>query len=528
MENTIYSLLPPILAILMVILTKRVLLSLGTGIVASALLLGKGNPADSGTYLWNAVKGIFVDEGSLNTWNVYIILFLFLLGAITALINMIGGSRAFGEWAMTKVKNRAGAQILAAVFGIIIFIDDYFNALAVGQVARPITDRQGVSRAKLAYIIDSTSAPVCVVSPVSSWGAFIIGIIGTVLAKHNVTDVSAFSAFIQMIPMNLYVWSSLALVFIIAVRNVDFGPMRKHEDRAITAGQTYDPGKTIPGEVKEELPISEKGRISDLIWPIAALFVGTLAAIVWSGLKGTEGKATIMDIFGNADVSEALMYGGVLGLAVTIGLFVRQNLKHRSLSGGLLGKGMLTGIKSMMPAVLILLFAWAIITLIDELGTGVYLADLVKQAKLDHSFLPVILFLVAGAMAFATGTSWGSFGILLPIAGQIAASTDMALLLPMMAAVLAGAVFGDHCSPISDTTILSSTGAGCNHIDHVMTQLPYAITSAAISAAGYIVIGLTGKIIFGLAAILVLLAVLTVLLGKNKSSGAEIKNGAAL
>ncbi|MCJ8009437.1 Na+/H+ antiporter NhaC family protein [Lederbergia wuyishanensis] len=521
MENSILSLLPPILAIVMVIITKRVLLSLGTGIIVSAFLLSKGNISEGVTILWEAVKGIFIDEGAMNTWNIYILLFLFLLGIITALINICGGSRAFGEWAMTKVKNRAGAQILAAVFGIIIFIDDYFNALAVGQVARPITDRHRVSRAKLAYIIDSTSAPVCVVSPISSWGAFIIGIIGTVLVSHQVTNISAFTAFIKMIPMNLYVWTTLAMVFIIAWKNVDFGSMKKHEERAISTGMPYDPNKTIQGEVKDELPISDKGKVGDLLWPIIALFVGTLGAIFWSGIGATEGKITIMEIFGNADVSEALVIGGLVGLVVTISLFFRQYIKYRSVKRGLLFTGIRVGIKSMMPAVLILLFAWAIITLIDELGTGLYLGSLVEKSQMNPAFLPVILFLGAAGMAFATGTSWGSFGILLPIAGQIVSVTDMSLLLPALAAVLAGAVMGDHCSPISDTTILSSTGAACNHIDHVMTQLPYALVSAAISAIGYLVIGLTDSTILGLITIMILLIVLFTALSKRKNMNIE-------
>lgn len=516
MENSILSLLPPILAVVMVILTRRVLLSLGTGIVVSALLLGKGNIAETFRLIWEAIKGIFVKDGGLNTWNIYIILFLFILGAITALINITGGSRAFGEWALTKVKSRAGAQILSAIFGIVIFIDDYFNALAVGQVARPITDRHRVSRAKLAYIIDSTSAPVCVVSPVSSWGAFIIGIIGTVFATHNITDISAFTAFLEMIPMNLYVWAALGLVFIIAARDIDFGSMKKHERRTIETGIPYDPKKEIPGEIKENLPTGENGTVCDLILPIVTLFIGTIAAIVWSGLKKSDNGATALDIFGNADVSEALVYGGCIGLAVTILLFFRQRAAYKKLTPSLLFSGMGFGVKSMMPAVLILTFAWAITSLIDQLGTGVYLGNVVAKSSLNISFLPAIIFIVAGLMAFATGTSWGSFGILLPIAGQIVAATDMTMLLPTMAAVLAGAVFGDHCSPISDTTILSSTGAGCNHIDHVITQLPYALTAAAISGAGYIVVGLTHSTIFGLLTVAALLFIFTLLVKQNK------------
>ncbi|MBS4178547.1 Na+/H+ antiporter NhaC family protein [Lederbergia citrea] len=517
MVNSIFSLLPPLLAIVMVIITRRVLLSLGTGIIASALLLAKGNPVNTGAVLWGTIKGIFVDEGSLNTWNVYIILFLFILGAITTLINIAGGSRAFGEWAMTKVKSRAGAQILAAIFGIIIFIDDYFNALAVGQVARPITDRHRVSRAKLAYIIDSTSAPVCVIAPISSWGAFIIGIIGTVFVTHNITHISPLTAFLQMVPMNLYVWTALALVFIIAARNIDFGTMKVHEERTLSTGIPYDPEKPIPGQAKEDLPVSEKGNVGDLMWPIAALFLGTIGAIIWSGSKETEGKATIMEIFGNADVSEALLYGGLIGLVVTIALFIRQQAKYKSLDSKFLVTGLSVGIRSMLPAVLILLFAWAISALIDELGTGSYLASIVQNSQLNPVFLPVILFFGAGLMAFSTGTSWGAFGILLPIAGQIMAATDISLLLPAMAAVLAGSVFGDHCSPISDTTILSSTGAGCNHMDHVLTQLPYAVLAAIISAIGYIVMGITGITAFGLLTIGILLVLFTIWMERSKT-----------
>jgi len=518
MEQSIYSLLPPLLAILMVILTRRVLLSLGTGIIVSALLLGKGNVGQSLSYLWDAVKGIFVEDGGLNSWNICILAFLFLLGAITALINIAGGSRAFGEWAMTKVKSRTGAQILTAIFGIIIFIDDYFNALAVGQVARPITDRHRVSRAKLAYLIDSTSAPICVISPISSWGAFIIGIIGTVLATHNITEISAFTAFLQIIPMNLYVWATLGLVFIIAIRNADFGAMRTHEKRTLETGIPYDPNKAIPGEIKEDLPSSENGTVGDLVWPIVALFAGTIAAIIWSDLKESKSGATIMDIFGNADVALALIFGGLFGLIVAAILFLRQKAINDSMDAKLLFKGIRVGMKSMLPAVMILVFAWAIITLIEELGTGVFLGDVVKNSQLNISFLPVIMFAVAGLMAFATGTSWGSFGILLPIAGQVVAATDMSMMLPALAAVLAGSVFGDHCSPISDTTILSSTGAGCNHMDHVITQLPYALTSALIAGIGFVVMGLTDNGLLGLATVAILLGIFALTTRKNKVS----------
>ncbi|HLU20949.1 MAG TPA: Na+/H+ antiporter NhaC family protein [Bacillaceae bacterium] len=516
MENTIWSILPPILAIVMVILTKRVLLSLGTGIIASALLLGQGSIKNSAIYLWDAIKGIFIDDGSLNTWNIYIVLFLFILGVITVLINMVGGSRAFGEWAITKVKNRKGAQLLAAILGIIIFIDDYFNALAVGQVARPITDRHRISRAKLAYIIDSTSAPICVVSPISSWGAYIMGILATVFATHQITDMSVFTAFIQMIPMNLYVWTTLIFVFVIAILNVDFGSMKKHEEQTIATGIPYDENKTIPGEVQIDIPVSEKGRVRDLLWPIIALFIGTIGAIIWSGIQNSD-EITLMNIFGNADVALSLVIGGIISLLVIIMLFFIQSKKYQTVQPKLLSTAFVSGVKSMMSAVLILFFAWALITLIDLLGTGVYLGSLVESSNLHVGFLPVILFIGAAVMAFATGTSWGAFGILLPIASQIIMVTDSSLLLPTLAAVLAGAVMGDHCSPISDTTILSSTGAGSNLMDHVMTQLPYAILTGLISAMGYIVIGFTNNTLLGLVTIAILLLCSVLILWKRKN-----------
>jgi tetracycline resistance efflux pump len=518
MENTIYSLIPPLLAIIMVILTRRVLLSLGVGIVASAFLLAEFSITKTFTFMWDAFKGIFVSEGALNTWNVYIILFLLILGVITAFVNISGGSRAFGEWAMSRVKTRAGAQILAAVLGIIIFIDDYFNALAVGQVSRPITDRHKISRAKLAYIIDSTSAPICVVSPISSWGAYIIGLIGTILATHNITEYSAFSAFIQMIPMNLYVWVAIALVLIVAIRGLDFGQMKFHETRAVETGNLYDPNKEIPGELKNDLPVSDKGSIAGLLFPILGLVIGTVGAMMWTGYKAV-GNFDILPIFENTDVTASLLYGGLFGLAISIIVFINQYSK-KGIAGNAFPIGIIEGAKSMLPAIYILLFAWTIVTLIDQLQTGTYLAGLVEQANLSTGFLPVILFLVAGVMAFSTGTSWGSFGILLPIAGEIAAATDVTILLPSMAAVLAGSVFGDHCSPISDTTIMSSTGAGSNHMDHVITQLPYAVTGAVIASIGFIILGFTGSTILAFPITLAIVILLPFVVKRKKTETA--------
>ncbi|MCV9886840.1 Na+/H+ antiporter NhaC family protein [Metabacillus halosaccharovorans] len=514
MAGTIFSIIPPIIAILMVILTRRVLLSLGVGIISAALLIEEFSITGTGMVILKAIQGVFYSDGEVNTWNVYIILFLLILGIVTALISISGGSRAFGEWAKKRVKTRAGAQLTAALLGILIFIDDYFNALAVGQVSRPITDRQKVSRAKLAYIIDSTSAPVCVVSPVSSWGAYIIAMIATILTTHGVSEYTPLGAFMAMVPMNYYVISALALVFAVAVFNINIGPMKIHENRAIETGQVVDPNKEVLGEVKEDLPTSDKGTIGNLVWPIISLIIGTVSSMLYTGYSAIEDKAdvTIFTIFENTDVSASLLYGGLFGLAITIILFLGKGIK-----ASYLPLALKEGIKSMLPAIYILLFAWVIVDLIGQLSTGEYLAGLVEKSNLDLSYLPVVMFVLAGFMAFATGTSWGTFGIMLPIAGEITAATDINMLLPAMAAVLAGSVLGDHCSPISDTTILSSTGAGSHHIDHVMTQLPYAIIGGGIAAVGYLVLGFTGSSVIGFVSIILLVgAFITIFAKKQK------------
>lgn len=514
MENTIFSILPPLVAIVMVLLTKRVLLSLGTGVVAAALILTSFAPVQAAKEIFNSFAVTFWDEG-FNAYNVFILLFLLLLGVITAFVSLSGGSRAFADWASARIKTRRGAKVLTVVLGMVIFIDDYFNALAVGQVARPITDRYKVSRAKLAYFIDSTAAPVCVISPVSSWGAAIIGIVATILSAQSYVQMSALEAFIWMAPMNFYVIATLAIVIFVAIRDVDFGAMKKHETRAITTGELYDANKTIPGEMKEEFPAHAHGKVTDLLLPILLLIAGTIGAMVWTGYQNAGQAWDIWAIFENTDVPASLMAGGLLGAVASILLYVRQFKKNETAKASWVGKGIVEGLRSMIGAVLILIFAWALSYLIDALETGVYLADVVTKNNIPTEILPVLLFLLAGIMAFSTGTSWGSFGILLPIAGNIMGQAAPELLLATLSAVLAGAVFGDHCSPISDTTILSSTGAGSNHMDHVLTQLPYALTAAAIGAVGYIVIGFTGSLLWSLLAVAVILAVLFIAWSKR-------------
>ncbi|MFD2129965.1 Na+/H+ antiporter NhaC family protein [Pseudogracilibacillus auburnensis] len=515
MAESIWSLIPPLLAIIMVLLTRRVLISLGVGIVASALFITHFQVIDSLDLMLGALTGVFLENGGLNTWNVYIIFFIFILGIITNFVGLMGGTRAFGDWMIRRVKTRMGAQIMTILLGIALFIDDYFNSLTVGQVARPITDKHRISRAKLAYIVDSTAAPVCVIAPVSSWGAYILGLIGMVLTTHQIVDYTELGAFLLMIPMNFYVWAALGVVLVIAIRQVDFGPMKKHEAHALKTGEVSPPdSKTFIDP--DSGPTSSLGKMVDLIVPIIVLFIATIGFIFWTGVQGLEEKGSLITIFGEADVSKSLFYGGLISLLTTFLFYLRHVIKDQ-LSGGHFFGGILNGIKSMLPAVMILILAWTITDLIDQLGTGTFLADVVKNSNISFALLPFIIFIMAGLIAFSTGTSWGSFALLLPIAGQIAAATHMELILPMLAAVLAGAVFGDHCSPISDTTILSATGSNCHHIDHVMTQLPYSIVAAVIAGAGYLTLGFTGSVWIGLIIVFVGLVVLYFTLKKPES-----------
>ena len=506
-DPTILTILPPVLAIALVLITKKVLISLGTGVVATAFLVADYNPLETLQLTWEALAAIFWDEGAVNTYYVYILVFTMLLGIIAAVIMMSGGTRAFSDWAVERISSRRGAKLLPAVLGIVIFIDDYFNALAVGQISRPVTDKHNVSRAKLAYIVDSTSAPVAVLAPFSSWGASIIGIMAPILAGSALV-VSDVGAFLGAAAMNYYAIVAVLMVWVTIVLHIEIGPMRKEERRAITAGKTFNPEETIPGELAQDLPVHHPGAKRALVIPFALLVAGVLGGIAWTGYQ-EGGSWDPLEVFANTDVSSALLYGGLLGLAAALYYYVRYTTANPKFSPATIGRGFWEGIKSMLPAVSILLLAWMLGDLIAQLGTGQYLGSLVEAAALPAAWLIPLMFLLACAMAFSTGTSWGSFGLLLPIAGQIMNNVagGEELLLAAFGAVLAGAVFGDHCSPISDTTILSSTGSGANVITHVTTQLPYALISAAISLLGYVVFALTENGVLGLLTTLGLLVV---------------------
>ncbi|QUM76891.1 Na+/H+ antiporter NhaC family protein [Moritella sp. 24] len=520
-SDSALSLVVPLVALTLAIFTRKVLLSLGCGILLGALFLTDFNVINTAKHLsdlalslvWESgdtSKGSFWEVGSLNTWNLSIIVFLFILGMLTSIMMVSGATSAFADWAKKRITTRRGSTLLTAFLGIFIFVDDYFNSLAVGSVSRPLTDRYKVSRAKLAYLLDSTAAPMCVLMPVSSWGAYIIAVIGGILASHAITDISPLAAFVQMIPMNFYAIFAIAMVLAVVFFNLDLGLMAKEEEAAKN-GELFDASKGRPAGATVELPEAEGGHISGLILPILVLIFATIFFMINSGASSlaADGKAfDILGAFENTDVGSSLVFGALSGLAVSLVLSLISGV-----SISLLAQASFHGAKSMLPAVYILFFAWAIGSTIGSIETGKYLASTVGDA-IPTSLLPVIMFVLAGFMAFATGTSWGTFGIMLPIAGDMAAGTEMALMLPMLASVLAGSVFGDHCSPISDTTILSSTGANCHHMDHVLTQLPYALSIALVSAIGYLVLGVTSSVLSGFIASTIAFTVVVVIMSR--------------
>lgn len=515
MVGTFYSIIPALIMLVLVIVTKRVLLSLGVGIVLGAFFIHEFDILHSLQEVWLVFYEIFVVDGALNRDNILLIVFLLLLGIMTAFLQASGGSRAFGEWMLKRVKTRAGAQVMTAVLGIIIFIDDYFSSLSVGQIARPVTDRQNISRAKLAYIIDSSAAPITVLSPISSWGAYIIGVLGSIFIANGITDIAPIEGFVQMIPMNLYALSAILMVFMVAYLKADIGPMRRHEERALKTGHLIDPENSkVPGDLSESIASNQKGTVYHLIVPIVVLVVATVSAMLVTGARATDGNVTILTMFANTDVNLSLFLGGVIAVITALALYSYQSKPKEKVS-----HIYLEGMKSMLPAIYILILAWMVGSIISTLETGSYLAEQLHSASVSSIFLPVLFFIIAGLMTLATGTSWGTFTIMLPIGAEVCMVIDENMLLPTLAAVLAGAVFGDHCSPISDTTILSATGAGANHIDHVLTQLPYALIAASVSVIGYLLIGLMNQVVLPLIVSLGLLLIIGIVIhfqNKNK------------
>ncbi len=462
------SLLPPVIAILLALITKEVYSSLFVGVLSGALIAGSFSPA--------ATIDIMINDGIIAavSGSAGIFIFLVLLGMLVALINKSGASAAFGEWAKTHIKTRTGAMLATFLLGVLIFIDDYFNCLTVGSVMQPVTDAHKISRAKLSYIIDATAAPICMIAPISSWAA-------AVADFSKDTGYSGLNLFIRAIPYNFY--SLLTLVFVVSLvlMKFDFGPMAKHEKNAREKGDLFTSGTEHAAIEGEES--TGKGKVLDLILPIAVLIVICVIGLIYVG--GFFSGVSFVDAFGATDATVGLPWGSMIALVVTIVYLIARRLVSFKDAMACIPKGFV----AMVPAILILTFATALKNTTGLLGADVFVETLMKgSAESLQSFLPAVIFLVACFLAFSTGTSWGTFGILIPIVTALF-TADQELLYIGMSACLAGAVCGDHCSPISDTTIMSSAGARCDHINHVSTQMPYALTVAAVSFVAYIIAG---------------------------------------
>lgn len=471
---TVFALLPPVIAIGLALITKEVYTSLLAGIITGGLLYSNFN-------LELMINTIFFQEDGgmvyklADAWNVGILVFLVMLGILVSMLNKAGGSAAFGKWASKHIKTRIGAQISVMILGVLIFVDDYFNCLTVGSVMRPVTDRHKVSRAKLSYIIDATAAPVCIIAPISSWAAAVTS------SVPEDSGINGFAVFLQTIPYNLYAILTLVMVLLVTVLRVDFGPMKKHEMNAIAGDLFTTPGR--PYEGNEEEVINEKAHVLDLILPVAVLIASCIVTMVYTG--GFFEGASFVNAFAASDASVGLVLGGAVTLVFTFIYYMMRDV----LSFEEFAKCIPEGFQSMIAPILILTMAWTLSGMTNLLGAKYFVADLVaNSASAMQGFLPMIIFLVAAFLAFATGTSWGTFSILIPIV--IGVFPDGQMMVISIASCLAGAVCGDHCSPISDTTIMASAGGHCEHVNHVVTQLPYVLVVGSVCMVGYLLIGI--------------------------------------
>jgi len=480
---TVFALLPPVIAIGLALITKEVYTSLLAGIIAGGLLYANFNLELMLNTIFYQGEGGMIMKLS-DSWNVGILVFLVMLGILVALLNKAGGSAAFGEWTTKHIKTRVGAQIAVIALGVMIFVDDYFNCLTVGSVMRPVTDRHQVSRAKLAYIIDATAAPVCIIAPISSWAAAVTS------SVPEEAGINGFSVFIQTIPYNLYAILTLCMLLGVTFLKVDYGPMKTHECNAFKGDLFTTPGR--PYESDEDAVINDKAHVLDLVLPVAVLIVSCIVAMIYTG--GFFDGASFVDAFAGSDASIGLVLGGSVALVFTfIYYMMRDVLTFKEFTDCIP-----EGFKAMVAPILILSMAWTLSGMTNLLGAKIFVADLVAGSALAmQGFLPMIIFLVAAFLAFATGTSWGTFSILIPIVIGVFPEGQMMVI--SIASCLAGAVCGDHCSPISDTTIMASAGAHCEHVNHVATQLPYVLLVAAVCMIGYFLIGVFRAI--GLASI---------------------------
>ena len=498
--NTFWALLPPVIAIALALITKEVYSSLFVGILVGGLLYS--NFGFEGTVLHVFSDGIV--SVLSDSYNVGILVFLVILGTLVCLMNKAGGSAAFGRWAQTRIKSRVGAQLATVALGCLIFIDDYFNCLTVGSVMRPVTDKHRVSRAKLAYLIDATAAPVCIIAPISSWAAAVAG-----FAEEG----QGLNLFIRAIPFNFYALLTVVMMVGMALMKVEFGTMAVFEENAMENGDLFsgpNPYASLDEEVDET-----HGRVIDLVLPIVVLVACCVIGMIYSG--GFFSGAGFVEAFSDSDASVGLMLGSAFALVFTFVYYlIRRAMSFRDMMGCIP-----EGFKAMVPAILILTFAWSLKAMTDSLGAKYFVRDFVQGGAASmQMFLPAIVFLIGCLLAFATGTSWGTFGMLIPIVQNVF-TMDNPLAIVCISACMAGAVCGDHCSPISDTTIMASAGAQCDHVNHVSTQLPYAITAAAVSFVSYIIAGFIPNAFIALPIAIVLmlatLAVIKMLHNKGKN-----------
>ena len=467
---TILSLLPPVIAIVLALITKEVYSSLIIGIIVGGVIYAGGN--------FEGVIKHVISDGFVNSladsYNMGILIFLVLLGTLVSMMNKAGGSAAFGRWASKHIKSRIGAQLATMALGVLIFIDDYFNCLTVGSVMRPVTDRNNVSRAKLSYLIDATAAPVCIIAPISSWAAAVAGFARGAGAENGI------SLFVSAIPYNFYALLTIVMMIFISLSKLDYGPMKLHEKNAVEKGDLFTCGNRIDDDKTE---VNEKGRVCDLVIPVVILIICCVIGMIYSG--GFFSGENFITAFSNSDASVGLAYGaGFAMIIIVIYFLIRRVISFKSIM-----ESLPEGFKAMVPAILILTCAWTLKAMTDSLGAKIFISQLIQgTAGAFQSFLPAIIFLIAVGLSFATGTSWGTFGILIPIVLSVFSSGEP-ITIVAISACMAGAVCGDHCSPISDTTIMASAGAQCDHINHVSTQLPYALTVAGVSAVSYIIAG---------------------------------------
>ena len=496
---TIWALLPPLVAIVLALITKEVYSSLFVGIVVGALIY-------SGFKFEGTVTQIF--EGGIikvlsDSYNVGILIFLVILGSVVCMMNKAGGSAAFGRWASKKIHTRVGAELAAIILGILIFIDDYFNCLTVGSVMRPVTDRHHVSRAKFAYLIDATAAPVCIIAPISSWAAAVSGF---------VEGQDGLAIFVRTIPYNFYAILTIVMMVGMVLMKTEFGAMRTHEINALNGDLYTTSARPYENATDDETP-NPRGKVIDLVIPIVMLVICCVISMIYTGgfFSGTD----FVTAFSQSDASTGLAMGSAFGLVFAIIFYmIRRVVNFRDCMGCIP-----EGFKAMVPAILILTFAWTLKAMTDSLGAAEYVANVMQSAAGGLlNFLPAIIFLVGCFLAFATGTSWGTFGILIPIVVAVFQGTNETMMIISISACMAGAVCGDHCSPISDTTIMASAGAQCNHVNHVTTQLPYAATVAVVSCITYVIAGFVQNALICLPIGMVLLVAALLLMKKRTES----------